>query len=85
MIYIYINIYILVREKYHLNILIIVSQMWTNMIRIWLLVYPILIVYDTFISIFSNLYNTNCPLTITLKTKNKNKNNLHSFCLNKQI
>ena len=28
---------------------------------------------------FSNLYNKNCPLSITLKTKNKNKNNLHSF------
>ena len=39
-------------------------------------------IYDKFISIFSNLYNKNCPLSFTLKIKNKN--NVHSFWLNKQ-
>ena len=42
-------------------------------------------IYDKCISIFSNLYNKNCPLSFTLKIKNKNKNNAHSFWLNKKI
>ena len=34
---------------------------------------------------FSNIYNKNYPLSITLKIKNKNKNNVHSFWLNNKI
>ena len=52
----YIYIYILVRETYHLNVLIILYQIWTNVIGIWLLVYPILIVYMINLYQFSLIY-----------------------------
>ena len=39
------DIYILVRETYHLNVLILLYQIWKNVNGIWLIVYPILIVY----------------------------------------